>query len=232
MKRAYQDGQLEIRRLRRENNEILEEMESCKELFKSSESMFKQGLLDKIGTLEQVRENLENKVSVLEVGISQGSSTNWVNTMLSYCRNETKTLKEKLFECLKQKSAIEEILLRSQQECARFKFEASELKTKLRNNSNESSTIEQDSLIDLVNKDIDESVQDYLKELNKADPEKPTQNKTEDKYPVCPEARYQNINVLQEKGENIVQAKTTEKPIKKAPIIIKKIVIPARVLKK
>lgn len=235
MKRAYQDGQLEIRRLRRENKEILEEMESCKELFKSSESMFKQGLLDKIEILEQVRENLQNKVSVLEEAITTDSNTNWVNTMLSYCRNETKTMKEKLFETLKQKSAIEENLLRSQQECARFKFEASELKTKLRSESkNESTTTsEQDSMIDLSNNDIDDSVQDFLKELTNAKVLPLNKEETtEDKNSIhqSNEPKYQNI--LQEKVENIAQIKKSEpsKPLKK--IVVKKIVIPPRVIKK
>lgn len=235
MKRAYQDGQLEIRRLRRENKEILEEMESCKELFKSSESMYKQGLLDKIGILEHVRENLENKVSLLEDAIRHETNTNWVNTMLSYCRNETKSLKEKLFECLKHKSIVEENLLRSQQECARFKFEASELKTKLRSGTgNESTTSTNESGIDLANTETDNSVQEFLNELSNAAPEKPV--KTEEKYTSCQtEPKYQSINVLQEKVENIVSADrkiVPLKPMKKAPIVVKKIVIPSRVLKK
>ncbi|XP_063699633.1 protein Spindly [Culicoides brevitarsis] len=236
MKRAYQDGQLEIRRLRRENKEILEEMESCKELFKSSEAIFKQGLLEKIEILEQDREKQQQKMSKLEEAIASTPSTNWINTMLSYCRSETKTLKEKLFECLKQKSAIEESLLKSQQECAKFKFEASELKTKLRSSTESQVTtppppMEDDSMQEIDgNTEIDDSVQDFLKELSNEDRKENKKKKEEiDFKPYLSEPKFQSINVLQEKAENIVQ---TRNPAKKAPIVVKKIVIPSRAVKK
>uniref|UniRef100_A0A336LSD1 CSON013506 protein n=1 Tax=Culicoides sonorensis TaxID=179676 RepID=A0A336LSD1_CULSO len=229
MKRAYQDGQHEIRRLRRENNEILEEMESCKALFKASESTYKQGLLDKIAILEHVKDRLQNKVNVLENALAQGSSTQWVNAMLTYCNDETKNFKDKLFECLKQKSVIEENLLRAQQECAKFKFEASELKTKLRScKPNEISSDPETNSINLSNHETDASVQDFLNELSNDDANETKENIPKENCVSVP--KYQDIHVI-EKQENVIQVKKAERATK-VPIVIKKITIPSRSIKK
>lgn len=131
MKRIYKDSQQEIIRLKKENQDIFNALESCKRVFETGVALNEDSYRTQIDNLELEIHKLNQLNQEYQKGLN-GHTSNAVKTLMEHYQNDTKTYKTKYSSCLQQKSSLEEMLSKCQQENARFQLEILELKTKLR----------------------------------------------------------------------------------------------------
>lgn len=89
MKKRYEDGEKEIRRLKRENADIHDEVKACANMFRTKESNDHQWLVNRVGFLARENERLTEKLTWTEKRLQQTAKehgVNWLDSMLEYCR--------------------------------------------------------------------------------------------------------------------------------------------------
>lgn len=131
MKKIYKESQHEIRRLKLENQEILNALEACKQSFETGSALRMESLQNKIDHLETENDKLNEENELYQKMLSE-TGPKEISPLLEHERNQIKNYKTKFFSCLQQKSLLEENLSQSQQENARLQLDILELKTKLR----------------------------------------------------------------------------------------------------
>lgn len=71
---------------------------------------------------EKMQKKLENTEKMLK-NLGQNDGT-WVGSMLSFCESETKEFKDQLYGCMLKKAELEETLMLTQKDLAKWRFEA------------------------------------------------------------------------------------------------------------
>lgn len=88
MKKKYSESDEEIRRLKRENADIHNEIKECINMFKNADKFYKSKLNEHIGFLktENTRVNDKLKQTQLEMdSLAKTHGINWLSSMLEFC---------------------------------------------------------------------------------------------------------------------------------------------------
>ncbi|XP_036336236.1 protein Spindly-like, partial [Rhagoletis pomonella] len=135
MKKIFHDSQSEIRRLKRENIAMHTELRECSTIFcaadRTYQSLMSIWLCLLYHELLRQIEELEKQLHVTQDRLSDLAADKgvaWIDSMLSFCKQETDDLKTQLHGVRIQKASLEEQLRNVQQEMTRWRFEA--LKTR------------------------------------------------------------------------------------------------------
>lgn len=89
MKKRYDDSEREIRRLKRENADIHNEVKECGNMFYKAESDSRKLLAKHAGFLSRENERLKEKLAWTEARLEQTAKENnvtWLDSMLEFCR--------------------------------------------------------------------------------------------------------------------------------------------------
>lgn len=92
MKKRYEDSEREIRRLKRENADIHNEVKSCASMFHKAESDSRKLLAKHAGFLSRENDRLKEKLAWTEARLEQTAKENnvtWLDSMLEFCRFAT-----------------------------------------------------------------------------------------------------------------------------------------------
>ncbi|XP_075153588.1 spindle apparatus coiled-coil protein 1 spindly [Haematobia irritans] len=127
MKKIYNESEHEIRRLKRENIAMHTELEACTTIFCNADKVYQEKLTQRIRHLVNQNEELERKLKwnherLMDLASEKGVL--WLEPMLSFCKKETDDLKKQLHSIRLQQANLEEQQRNSQQDLARWKFEA------------------------------------------------------------------------------------------------------------
>ncbi|XP_067643141.1 protein Spindly-B [Eurosta solidaginis] len=131
MKKVFHDSQSEIRRLKRENVAMHTELRECSSIFCAADRTYQSKLNERIHQLLNQVEELEKQLNVTQGRLRDLASDKgvaWLDSMLSFCKQETDDLKKQLHAVRLKKADLEEQLRDVQQEMTRWRFEA--LKTR------------------------------------------------------------------------------------------------------
>lgn len=127
LKKMYNDSQYEMRCLKRENAAMQKELQICSNLFFGAEKLYKEKLNQRIQQLLKENQNFEKRLSWYQEKLSAlavEKGITWLDSMLSYCKNETQELRKELYSCRMQKAVLDESFQNSQKELAKWRFEA------------------------------------------------------------------------------------------------------------
>lgn len=89
MKQRYEEGEREIRRLKRENADIHDEVKACANMFWKKENFDKKSLIERVGLLGRENDRLKKKLTWTETKLLQtakDNNVNWLDSMLEFCR--------------------------------------------------------------------------------------------------------------------------------------------------
>uniref|UniRef100_W8C6F4 Protein Spindly n=1 Tax=Ceratitis capitata TaxID=7213 RepID=W8C6F4_CERCA len=131
MKKICHESQSEIRRLKRENVAMHTELKECSSIFCAADRTYQDKLNERIHQLHSQVEVLEKQLNVTQGrlrDLANDKGVGWLDSMLSYCKQETDELKKQLHGVRIQKASLEEQLRNVKQEMTRWRFEA--LKTR------------------------------------------------------------------------------------------------------
>ncbi|XP_073822463.1 spindle apparatus coiled-coil protein 1 spindly [Musca autumnalis] len=127
MKKIYNESEHEIRRLKRENIAMHTELEACSAIFCNADKIYQEKLNERVRSLLSQNEELERKLKWNQErlnDLAKEKGVLWLDSMLSYCKKETEDLKRQLHSVRLQKANLEEQQRNSQQDLARWRFEA------------------------------------------------------------------------------------------------------------
>ncbi|XP_058443733.1 protein Spindly [Malaya genurostris] len=125
MKKLYSESQFQIRRLTRENREICNEIQDCSELFLRANRNFEDESSKQIILLRELNQRLQDQLGSAERRLMENASdTPWVDSFVSFYKNESSTLKTQLFQLQMSKRIVDEICWDAQCDLAKWRFEA------------------------------------------------------------------------------------------------------------
>ncbi|KAH8273645.1 hypothetical protein KR018_006198 [Drosophila ironensis] len=127
MKKTYTESQYEIRRLKRENVAMHNELQACSTIFCSADKTYRNKLNERIRQLMAENDSLERQVNVSQERLRElasEKSVTWLDSMLDFCKSETDELKVQLRSMRIQKAGLEEQVRSLQQEMVRWRFES------------------------------------------------------------------------------------------------------------
>ncbi|XP_061389338.1 protein Spindly [Musca vetustissima] len=127
MKKIYNESEHEIRRLKRENIAMHTELEACSAIFCNADKVYQEKLNERVRSLLSQNEELERKLKWNQErlnDLAKEKGVLWLDSMLSYCKKETEDFKRQLHSVRLQKANLEEQQRNSQQDLARWRFEA------------------------------------------------------------------------------------------------------------
>ncbi|XP_055919820.1 protein Spindly [Eupeodes corollae] len=131
MKKIFNESQHEIRRLKRENVAMHTELQTCSTIFCSADKVYKEKLNERILQLLKQNEDLEKKLMFTQqelLSLANDKGVVWLDSMLLFCKQETEDMKQEIHSVRIQKGILEEKLRNSQQELAKWRFEALKLR--------------------------------------------------------------------------------------------------------
>lgn len=127
MKKIFNESQNEIRRLKRENVAMHKELQTCSTIFCNADKAYKEKLNERIMQLLKQNEDLEKKLMFTQqelLTMANDKGVVWLDSMLLFCKKETDDMKLELHGMRIQMGILEEKLRNSQQELAKWRFEA------------------------------------------------------------------------------------------------------------
>ncbi|XP_055544144.1 protein Spindly [Wyeomyia smithii] len=125
MKKQLSESQIQIRRLTRENRELCEEIQDCSELFLRSDRTFRDESSKQINVLREENQRLRDQLASAERRLmDRTTDSHWVDSFVSFYKNEHSTLKAELFQLQMAKRMVDEICWDAQCDLAKWRFEA------------------------------------------------------------------------------------------------------------
>lgn len=88
MKQKYRQSDDEICRLKRQNDEMHNEIKECANMFKNADKFYKSKLNEHIGFLRMENTRLTEKLKQMELemdSLAKSHGINWLSSMLEYC---------------------------------------------------------------------------------------------------------------------------------------------------
>lgn len=88
MKQKYNESHSEIKRLKRENADIHNEIKECIDMFKNADKLHKSKLNEHIGFLKTENNRLNEKLKQTQSemdSLAKTQGVNWLSSMLEYC---------------------------------------------------------------------------------------------------------------------------------------------------
>ncbi|XP_055683619.1 protein Spindly-like [Lutzomyia longipalpis] len=136
MKAAYLEGQVEIKRLKKENSDIAEEFNYIKKMFVNADVAFKKELLEQIGQQKKEIMSVREKLMWTEEKLNETAKTHgvtWTNEMMKYCNTQVAKLEINLKTVLHQKIQLGEENHRKQQDLAKWRYKCLKYRCALMN---------------------------------------------------------------------------------------------------
>lgn len=127
MKKSFNAKEMEIRRLKRENMNIKMEIQACSDLLLRGEQIEIQTLSTQVAQLMNDNKRLENLVASTELKLfdlaKKTPSLGWLESVLSTANNETRRLKDELFQLMVEKSSLADNVKKNQRELAKTRLD-------------------------------------------------------------------------------------------------------------
>lgn len=136
MKLLYNQSQLQIRTLERQIGAMHRELDVCSNMFLNADKTFRSKLNGRIDTLLCENEKLTEKLEWTErklIETAAEKNITWLESMLTYCKNETAQFTNDLHACRLKLAATDEQLRDSEDNQSRWRFEALKLRCLLLN---------------------------------------------------------------------------------------------------
>ncbi|XP_053698083.1 protein Spindly [Sabethes cyaneus] len=125
MKKQLSESQIQIRRLTRENRELCGEIQDCSQMFFRSDQTFRVESSKQINSLREENQRLHDQIaSANRRLLDRTADSQWVDSFVSFYKNEHSTLKAQLFQLQMAKRTVDEICWDAQCDLAKWRFEA------------------------------------------------------------------------------------------------------------
>lgn len=174
LKKQFKSKEIEIHRLRRENVNIKQEIQTCSSLLARGEQIALQTLSDHISELQNNNKKLEKHLAETENALNdlaRKQNQEWVDSLLLMANSEARELKDKLFTMMMEKTLLADSLMKNQKdqskarlECIKFRILLSRIIESHKLKINEQDVIESgfdQDLLDTLNADyLDKSEED------------------------------------------------------------------------
>lgn len=134
MKKAFNAKELEIRRLKRENTNIKNEIQACSNLLARGEQVAIQTLTHRVNQLQAENKKLESQLVESEkklIDLAKGKNLGWIETLLSTANNEARDLKNKFFAASLQNTSLADNFNKTQKELAKARLDSVKYKVAL-----------------------------------------------------------------------------------------------------
>lgn len=134
MKKAFNAKELEIRRLKRENTNIKNEIQACSNLLARGEQVAIQTLTHRVNQLQAENKKLEGLLVDSEkklVDLAKGKNLGWIESLLSTANNESRDLKNKFFAASLQTTSLADNYNKTQRELAKARLDSVKYKVAL-----------------------------------------------------------------------------------------------------
>lgn len=131
MKKSFNAKELEIRRLKRENMNIKQEIEACSSLLSRGNQIATQALTAHVALLLNDNKKLQGLLAENEkqlIDLAGEQKLGWIGSVLSTANNENRDLKDKYFTLMLQKTSIADNLNKIQRELAKARLDCVKLK--------------------------------------------------------------------------------------------------------
>lgn len=131
MKKAYNSKEMEIRRLKRENMNIKQEIQACSNLLNRGQQLALQTLSAHVNQLKNDNKKLERLLVEMEAklfDLAKEQNLGWIESVLSSANNETRDLKDKVFSLMVDKTSLAENCEKNMRELAKVRLDCVKLK--------------------------------------------------------------------------------------------------------
>lgn len=132
MKKSFNAKEMEIRRLRRENMNIKNEIQACSNLLMRGEQIAIQTLSAHVFQLQNDNKKLEKQLASAETNLmdlaKKNPSLGWIESLLSTASNDTREVKDKRYQLMLEKSSLAENLNKNQRELAKARLDCVKFK--------------------------------------------------------------------------------------------------------
>lgn len=131
MKKSYNAKEVEIRRLKRENMNIKQEIETCSSLLMRGEQIAIQALSAQVSQLQCENRRLEGLLEANQknlIDLANEQNLGWIDSLLSTASSETRDLKDKQVTLMMQKTLLAENLNKIQRELAKARLDCVKFK--------------------------------------------------------------------------------------------------------
>lgn len=126
MKKSFNAKELEIRRLKRENTNIKNEIQACSNLLTRGEQVAIQTLTHRVNQLQAENKKLENQLVESEkklIDLAKKKNLGWIESLLSTANNEARDLKNKFFAASLQNTSLADNFNKTQKELAKARLD-------------------------------------------------------------------------------------------------------------
>ncbi|XP_058818625.1 protein Spindly isoform X2 [Topomyia yanbarensis] len=125
LKKLHSESQFQIRRLTRENKEICDEIQACSDLFVRANRNFQDESSKQILLLKDLNQRLQEQLGSAERRlIERAIDTPWMDSFVSFYKNESATLRTQLLQLQMSKRLVDEVCWDAQRDLAKWRFEA------------------------------------------------------------------------------------------------------------
>jgi hypothetical protein len=121
MKKTFNSKEIEIRRLKRENFNIKQEMTACSSMIARGEQIALKSHKDRVNHLENENKKLETLLLSTEkklIDLAQGQNLGWIESLITAANNESRELKDKLLAAMVENTSLADNLYKTQKELA------------------------------------------------------------------------------------------------------------------
>lgn len=135
MKKSFNAKEMEIRRLKRENASIKQEIQACANILMRGEQIALKTQRDHTTLLMAENAKLRDELLKSEeklIDLAKDQNLSWVESILSTANNETRSLKDKLFANMLVHSQLSDALKKNADELGKARLDCVKLKTLLR----------------------------------------------------------------------------------------------------
>jgi hypothetical protein len=131
MRKLYNSKEIEIRKLKRENTNIRNEIEACSTLLRRGETIENEALKSQINQLTFETKKLERTLKETQqkvIDLANQQNLGWIETILTSSTNDQREAKDKLIKTMMEKSALADTLKKEQKELVKCKLDVVKLK--------------------------------------------------------------------------------------------------------
>lgn len=131
MKKSFNAKEIEIRRLKRENFNIKQEIHACSSILVRGEKIAIQSLSTQVSHLQNENRKLESLLFSTEkklIDLAQERNLGWIESLMTTANNESRELKDKLLSVMVEKTSLADNLYKSQKELAKARLDCVKFK--------------------------------------------------------------------------------------------------------
>ncbi|XP_055637925.1 protein Spindly [Toxorhynchites rutilus septentrionalis] len=125
MKKLYTESSVHIRRLKRENREMCDEIKACSEMFLKADEHFRDETSKELSSMREENQRLRDQLASAEKRLLENvKDTRWVDPFVCFYKNESATFKAQIIRLEMAKRLTDEVCWDAQRDLAKWRFEA------------------------------------------------------------------------------------------------------------